>query len=93
MRAFKLYHSKDILCDYLLAKMWQRYLAENNLDTDSDYDLIDISQMRDFARFIVNDKSKLAKNELASFGFDNPKSLAEYLKQSYHNLYNMDVEF
>ena len=93
MQAIKLQHSKDLFCDFLLAKMWQGWLKENNFDTDRDYDLIsnrdNISQ---FYQDLIN-KLTINQNEFEQFSIKSVDDLQKQLRQSYYNLMDNDIDY
>ena len=93
MQAIKLQHSKDLFCDFLLAKMWQGWLKKNKLDIDRDYDLIsnrdNISQ---FYQDLIN-KLTISQNEFEQFSIKSVDDLQKQLRQSYYNLMDNDIDY
>lgn len=91
---FKIQHSKDQFCDFLLAKMWQTWLKENGYDTERDFDLLDQDKqlVTDFAHYLEKISSTSA-SKLEQFGIKSVDNLQEQLKQSYRNLVDNDIDF
>lgn len=90
----KIQHSKDLFCDFLLAKLWQTWLNENGYETERDFDMLDQDKQRitDFAHYLEKISSTSA-SELEQFGIKNVDDLQNQLKQSYRNLVNNDIDF
>lgn len=95
MSKFRIQHSKDAMCDFMLAKLWQGYLQHFYGDQiASDYDTIENSPeiVNNFMIYLEN-LSNTNDQELAQFGIKDPADLAKILKQAYHNLQNSDINF
>lgn len=95
MSKFRIQHSKDAMCDFMLAKLWQGYLQHFYGDQiTSDYDTIENSPdiVNNFMIYLEN-LSNTNDQELAQFGIKDPSDLAKILKQAYHNLQNSDINF
>lgn len=93
MQAIKLQHSKDLFCDFLLAKMWQGWLKKNNFDTDRDYDLIsNRDHISQFYQDLIN-KLTINQNEFEQFSIKSVDDLQKQLRQSYYNLMDNDIDY
>ena len=93
MQAIKLQHSKDLFCDFLLAKMWQGWLKENKLDTDRDYDLIsNRDHINQFYQNLIN-KLTISQKEFEQFSIKSVDDLQKQLRQSYYNLMDNDIDY
>lgn len=92
MQQFKIQHSKDTFCDYLLVHTWHDFLdlVGMGIAKKDSSDLISLSQMDNFASFLSNDNENPYKM-LKPFGIDDNEDLQKQLKQSIKNLKNQDL--
>ena len=90
----KIQHSKDQLCDFLLAKLWQTWLKENGYNVEEDFDLLDQDKqcVKDFAHYLEQ-ISSIDSDAWKQFGIKNVDDLQNQLKQSYRNLVDNDIDF
>ena len=94
MKAIKIQHSKDSLCDFLLAKLWQTYLLNNEPEkADLDYDTIDDLEI--ITNFVTNVEHTLSSTDtdLAQFGINDPQKMQQILKQAYHTLTSEHISY
>lgn len=91
MSNIKMQHSKDMFCDYLLAKLWQHFLIINHYDIDQDYDLITKhpEYVHNFIKFI-KEITESSDDNLMQFNLNTTKNMTKQLVHAYQNLINND---
>lgn len=89
----KLQRSKDTFCDYLLAKMWQSFLANSTYDETCDFDLIkNLNSVGDFMRHLKQFYS-ITDTDLKQFGIKSDRDMQTQLTYAYRNLIDNGVDF
>lgn len=89
----KLQRSKDTFCDYLLANMWQSFLAHSSYDETCDFDLIkNLNSVGDFMRHLKQFYS-ITDTDLMQFGIKNDRDMQTQLTYAYRNLIDNGVDF
>lgn len=79
--------SKDVLCDFLLAHIWQKFLKDSSYDYSNDYDLLeDLNIVQKFYTYF-------GANQLKQFNINSALDLQKFVKQAYHNLTNSGIDF
>lgn len=94
MTNIKIQYSKDMLCDYLLAKLWQHFLNINHYNIDQDYDLI--TKRPDYIHGFINFIKKITKlsdDNLTKFNLSTTENMTKQLTHAYQNLVNNNFTF
>lgn len=94
MANIKIQYSKEMLCDYLLAKLWQHFLSINHYNINQDYDLIikRPDYVKGFINFIKN-ITESSDDNLTKFNLSTTENMTKQLTQVYKNLVNNNFDF
>lgn len=86
--------SKSLYCDFLLARLWQKWLKENQHNSDNDFDSLAnlnyVEQFKDYLTKVFATDQKLLFHQ---FCLNSASDLQNQLINSYHILSDKGVQF
>ena len=92
-QALRIPKSKDLMCGYLLVKIFDHWLNRHGYSTNNDNDLAHNARIvKSFITETIQDNA-FSWNELGQFGINNVEKLQKTLLQAFRNLANNGFEF
>lgn len=86
--------SKALYCDFLLARLWQKWLKESHHDPDNDYDLLaNLNYIEHFKDYLTKVFSTSDRLLFEQFCLNSARDLQTQLINSYHILSDKGVQF